>query len=78
MDARSYMSDSQNYGEAQLNWIIGELKEANDNKRIAGVFLIHSWSWKASREWIRINQKTKRVDENFLANSVEKIKSMKK
>ena len=47
-----------------MDWLLKELGEANDNKNDAGVFLIHSWAWKAKREWQRTDPITKEKDVN--------------
>ena len=57
-----------------MNWLIKELQEANDNKNIAGVFLVHSWSWKGKREWRRNVPGTKEKD----INNTDKVQSEKK
>ena len=51
MDCRSFKNDKQNYGPKQIEWLKSELKNANTDESIKGVFILHSWPWKTKREW---------------------------
>lgn len=45
LDARSFKNVTQNYGPEQIEWLKKELIEAQNDGKIRGVVLVHSWPW---------------------------------